>query len=53
MSSFIINSSSLSLEPPEMALDGGWGMLHSYMTSPQPIEIERNKVAIPAKDSIK
>ena len=51
MSSFIINQSNLSLEAPEMALDGTWGMLHSYMTSPLPLQIEKNKVTISSKDS--
>ena len=46
MSSFIINSPNLSLEVPEMALDGQWGMLHSYMTNPHPLEIEKENTVI-------
>jgi hypothetical protein len=42
MSRFIINSSNLSLELPELALDGQWGMLHSYMTHPHPLDIEKD-----------
>lgn len=48
MSSFIINSSNLALESPELALDGQWGMLHSYMTNPQPLDIEQDvKLVLP------
>jgi hypothetical protein len=42
MSSFIINSTNLALESPELALDGQWGMLHSYLTHSQPLEIEQD-----------
>lgn len=40
MSSFIVNSSNLALDVPELALEGHWGTLHSYSTHPQPLEIE-------------
>jgi len=42
MSSFIINSTNLSLEAPELALEGQWGLLHSYLSNPQPLEIEKS-----------